>query len=134
MTVREYEALPRWRRIAYRLYRNPVIMFRVGPAYLFLVQNRLPLEFMRDGWRPWVSAMGTNLAIAAIICGMIWIVGAGPFLTRRPDTTDTKNGSRRRMATGNVIDVRRQCRVRGQKRATNAIAQTIPHPIQVILG
>lgn len=80
LTVREYLALPLWRRMAYRCYRNPVILFGIGPVYLFLVQNRLPLGFMRDGWRPWVSAMGTNLAIAVVICALIWMVGTGPFL------------------------------------------------------
>ena len=39
-------------------------MFGIGPAYLFLLQHRLPLGQMRDGWRPWISTMATNAAIA----------------------------------------------------------------------
>ena len=39
-------------------------MFGVGPAYLFLLQHRLPVGLMRDGWQPWASTMATNLAIA----------------------------------------------------------------------
>src|SRR5277367_3387459 len=42
LTVREYLALSRWRRIGYRLYRNPIIMFGVGPIYLFILRHRLP--------------------------------------------------------------------------------------------
>ena len=42
LTVREYLACPRWRRLAYRLYRHPLVMFGIGPAYLFLVQQRFP--------------------------------------------------------------------------------------------
>ncbi|MET0193419.1 MAG: fatty acid desaturase, partial [Hyphomicrobiaceae bacterium] len=38
LTVREYLALSRWRRLGYRLYRNPIVMFVVGPAYLFILQ------------------------------------------------------------------------------------------------
>ena len=80
LTVREYLALPRWRRFQYRLYRHPIVMFGIGPAYLFLLQQRLPLGLMRSGWQPWVSTMATNVAIAIVVALMIWLVGAGPFL------------------------------------------------------
>ena len=43
LTVREYLALSRWRRLGYRLYRNPLVMFGLGPAYLLIVQHRLPI-------------------------------------------------------------------------------------------
>jgi acyl-lipid omega-6 desaturase (Delta-12 desaturase) len=80
LTVREYAALSRWRRLGYRLYRNPVVMFGLGPAYLFIVQHRLPIGLARSGWQPWLSTMATNLAIALIIVAMIWLVGVKPFL------------------------------------------------------
>ncbi len=66
MTVAEYGAAPPVRRMLYRLVRNPVVLFGIAPAYSFLLQNRLPLGFMRAGWRYWASSMGTNLAIAAL--------------------------------------------------------------------
>jgi omega-6 fatty acid desaturase (delta-12 desaturase) len=80
LTVREYLALPRWRRLRYRAYRHPLVMFGFGPAYLFLVRHRLPVGLMRKGWEPWISTMATNAATAALIVAMIWLVGAGPFL------------------------------------------------------
>lgn len=80
LTVREYQARPWWRRMLYRLYRNPVVMFGISPAYLFIVQNRLPLGFMLAGWRYWISAMLTNMAIAAAAVLLIYFVGLGPFL------------------------------------------------------
>ena len=40
LTVREYRALSVWGRLKYRLYRHPLVMFGVGPAYLFLLQQR----------------------------------------------------------------------------------------------
>jgi omega-6 fatty acid desaturase (delta-12 desaturase) len=80
LTVREYLALSRWRRLGYRLYRNPIVMFGLGPAYLFIVQHRLPSELTRCGWRSWASAMLTNAAIALIIVSMMWMVGVRPFL------------------------------------------------------
>jgi len=80
LTVREYLALPRWRRLRYRAYRHPLVMFGFGPAYLFLVRHRLPVGYMRKGWEPWISTMATNAATAALIVAMMWLVGAGPFL------------------------------------------------------
>lgn len=80
LTVREYEALPRWRRLAYRLYRHPLVMFGIGPAYVFLLQHRLPVGHMRNSVKPIVSAMTTNVFIAACVGGLMWLVGVGPFL------------------------------------------------------
>jgi len=80
LTVREYLALSRCRRLGYRLYRNPIVMFGLGPAYLFILQHRLPIGSMRGGLQPWLSTMATNAAIAFAILGMIWLVGVGPFL------------------------------------------------------
>ena len=80
LTVREYLALSRWGRLRYRLYRHPLVMFGIGPAYLFMLQHRLPVGLMRQGWRPWLSTMATNLAIAVIVATLIWLIGVKPFL------------------------------------------------------
>jgi acyl-lipid omega-6 desaturase (Delta-12 desaturase) len=80
LTVREYLALSRLRRLGYRLYRHPLVMFGLGPAYLFILQYRLPVGLMRGGWVPWLSTMATNVAIAIIVAAMMWLVGIGPFL------------------------------------------------------
>jgi len=80
LTVAEYCALPRYRRMFYRIYRNALVMFGIGAAYLFLFQHRLPFNQMRDGWRPWVSSMATNAGIGLTVAGMIWWVGIGPFV------------------------------------------------------
>jgi omega-6 fatty acid desaturase (delta-12 desaturase) len=78
--VAEYLALPWWGRLRYRLYRHPAMMFGVGPIYLFVLQHRLPVGLMRRGLQPWVSTMGTNLAIAVLVGGAIWAAGLVPFL------------------------------------------------------
>ncbi|HEX2652782.1 MAG TPA: fatty acid desaturase [Xanthobacteraceae bacterium] len=80
LTVREYLSLSFWARLRYRLYRNPIVMFGLGPAYLFIFQYRLPVGMMRIGWRPWFSTMATNAAIGIIAAGLMWILGIGPFL------------------------------------------------------
>src|SRR6266436_639188 len=80
LTVREYLALSRGRRIGYRLYRHPVVMFGFGPAYLFIMRHRLPVGLMRSDWQPWLSTMATNAAIALLVAMMMSLVGVGPFL------------------------------------------------------
>lgn len=75
LTVAEYQARGRFGRWLYRLYRNPVVLFVLGPAYLFLLQNRLPIGLMRAGWGYWVSAMGTNAMIALVLAALLWAGG-----------------------------------------------------------
>jgi omega-6 fatty acid desaturase (delta-12 desaturase) len=80
LTVSEYRTLSWKGRLKYRLYRHPIVMFGIGPAYMFILQHRLPVGHMRAGWQPWVSVMGTNVAIAVLVATMIWLVGFGLFL------------------------------------------------------
>ena len=80
LTVEEYKALSTWQKFKYRLYRHPLVLFGVGPAYLFILDHRLPLGMMRRGWQPWISTMGTNLALAALVAALIWLVGWKVFL------------------------------------------------------
>ena len=81
LTVREYFAR-NWRdKLGYRLYRHPLVMFGVGPLYLFLIENRLPFGFMRKGAMPWLSTMTTNAGILVAAGLVIWGVGLAPFLT-----------------------------------------------------
>ena len=80
LTVSEFQARTPWRRFLYRLYRNPVVMFGIGPAYLFILRHRLPTGLMRSGLETWASAMATNAAIAILVAAIIWLVGVSPFL------------------------------------------------------
>ncbi len=75
LTVEEYRALPPLKRFGYRVYRNPFVLFFIGPFFVFFLQQRLPVGLMKEGWRPWVSAMGTNLALAIAVAGMLWLGG-----------------------------------------------------------
>ena len=79
LTVREYLARSRWGRLRYRIYRHPLVMFVVGPAYLFFLRNRLPLGLMQEGWRPWISTQATNAAIALTAAALIWLIGSRAF-------------------------------------------------------
>ena len=80
LTVREYLALPRRRRFLYRLYRHPIVMFGLGPAYLFILRHRWPKDLMRGSRQFWLNTMATNAAVAALVAIMILAVDLGPFL------------------------------------------------------
>jgi omega-6 fatty acid desaturase (delta-12 desaturase) len=78
LTVREYIELPWWQRLRYRLYRNPLVMFGVGPAYTFLIHYR----FWRrgDGARAKWSTIKTNAVLAAIVLAMSLTIGLKTYL------------------------------------------------------
>jgi len=80
LTVAEYRQRGFWGRLAYRLYRHPLVLFVLGPSYLFILQNRLPIGQMTTGWRYWISAMGANAAIAMIVGLMLYLGGLMPVL------------------------------------------------------
>lgn len=80
LTVAEYRALSPLGRLQYRMYRHPLVLFVLGPGYLFLLQNRLPIGLMAAGWRYWVSAMGTNAVIGLALAALIWFGGMAPVL------------------------------------------------------
>jgi acyl-lipid omega-6 desaturase (Delta-12 desaturase) len=80
MTVEEYRALPLLKRMGYRLYRHPVVMFGLGPGFVFFLMNRLPIGMMRH-WRSWVSVLGNTVAAIVATAALAWLFGAAPVLT-----------------------------------------------------
>lgn len=77
LTVREYRERSLWGRITYRLYRHPVVLLGIGPAYLFLLRHRLPVGLMKEGWSYWISAMATNVVTALILALPLYLFGFG---------------------------------------------------------
>ncbi len=80
LTIGEYRALGWLGRLRYRLYRHPLVMFGLGPAYLFLLRHRLPIGAMKLGRQPWVSVLSTNLGIAVLSAPLIYFIGLPAFL------------------------------------------------------
>jgi omega-6 fatty acid desaturase (delta-12 desaturase) len=78
LTVQEYLESSRWRRFAYRLARNPVVLFVIAPLYLFLIKHRLasPKASPRERY----SVYWTNLAVLGIAVGLSWIFGIQAYL------------------------------------------------------
>jgi acyl-lipid omega-6 desaturase (Delta-12 desaturase) len=78
LTVAEYNSLPPRSRLAYRLFRNPLIMFGIGPIVALLVGPRLVPRDARPRMRR--SVIGTNIALAALVALFCWAIGWSTFL------------------------------------------------------
>jgi len=78
MTVQEYLESSRGRRFAYRLARNPFILFVLAPLYVFLVRHRIPKANANRRERRSVYWM--NLAILAMASVMVAIFGLKNYL------------------------------------------------------
>ncbi len=78
LTVQEYLDLPFLKRMAYRLYRNPIIMFGLGPIFTFLIDYR----FNRKGakLKERLNTYLVNLSIVAICVLLSWLIGWKTFL------------------------------------------------------
>jgi omega-6 fatty acid desaturase (delta-12 desaturase) len=78
LTVAEYHARP-WRgRLGYRLLRNPLVMFGIGPVFAMVIGPRIVARNARPRMRR--SVLGTDLALAAIVAALCWLIGWRDFL------------------------------------------------------
>jgi omega-6 fatty acid desaturase (delta-12 desaturase) len=78
LTVEEYFTAPLRIRLAYRFYRNPFVMFGLGPIYVFLLKNRFNRKGARRKER--MNTYLTNILIVVLIGVMIGAVGWRSFL------------------------------------------------------
>jgi omega-6 fatty acid desaturase (delta-12 desaturase) len=78
LTVAEYLVLPWRRRLGYRLVRNPIVMFGLGPIWAMILAPR----FVSRGERPRIrrSVWRTNVALAAAVGLLCWLLGWEGFL------------------------------------------------------
>jgi omega-6 fatty acid desaturase (delta-12 desaturase) len=61
LTVQEYLESSRWKKFSYRLSRNPIILFLIGPLFLFFIKQRFSNP--KAGKREQQSVFYTNLAL-----------------------------------------------------------------------
>ncbi|CDQ18551.1 omega-6 fatty acid desaturase (delta-12 desaturase) [Halobacillus karajensis] len=78
MTVDEYVEASFKERIAYRIYRNPIVMFGLGPLYLFLISNRFNRKGAKKKERR--NTYVTNVSITVLYSLLIWAIGWEAFL------------------------------------------------------
>ncbi len=78
LTVSEYLALDARARLGYRLLRNPLIMFGVGPIVAMMLGPRIVTRGARPRMRN--SVIATNVALALLIGSLVWLVGWQAYL------------------------------------------------------
>jgi acyl-lipid omega-6 desaturase (Delta-12 desaturase) len=78
LTVDEYRAAPLKLRLAYRFYRNPIVMFVFGPVWVFLIKNRFNRKGARKKER--MNTYLVNAIIVAVIALLCVTVGWQQFL------------------------------------------------------
>ncbi len=78
MTLEEYAAASKVRRILYRFFRNPFVMFGVIPAFSFLILHRLPTRHSHA--RQILSILFTDIVLAGIIVTAGLTIGIKPYL------------------------------------------------------
>ncbi len=80
LTLQEYFVRSFWGRLAYRVYRNPLILCGPGAVFHFVVFHRFPWNVPGAWKRAWKSVWMTNLALAAVITIMVAAIGLEDFL------------------------------------------------------
>lgn len=78
MTVQEYLDAPWWKKTGYRVMRNPIALFLIGPLLVFVISERIPPA---KGKREFASVWWTNLALAMIVTVMCLTFGWRAYLT-----------------------------------------------------
>jgi omega-6 fatty acid desaturase (delta-12 desaturase) len=79
-TVEEFYALNWFDRLRYRIYRNPLFMFGLAPAILFLIMHKLPMGIPKEWKREQMSVYRTDIGVLVYMALMMWLMGWAQFL------------------------------------------------------
>ena len=78
LTVQEYLESSRWKKFAYRLARNPIVLFVIAPFFLFVIKQRF--ASLKADTREEYSVYALNLALLVLAAGMVWVYGFWTYL------------------------------------------------------
>jgi omega-6 fatty acid desaturase (delta-12 desaturase) len=78
LTVQEYLESSRWKRFAYRLARNPIVLFVIAPLFVFVARQRFPKAEANKRERH--SVYWTNLALLGMAAGLSWVFGIKAYV------------------------------------------------------
>lgn len=78
MTIEEYQQASKWEKLCYRLYRNPLVMFGLGPLYLVLIQSRFNRKNAKKRERN--NTYFINVMLVLLYTGLIYLIGWQSFL------------------------------------------------------
>ena len=78
MTIEEYVEASKWERFKYRMYRNPLVMFGIGPLFLVLISSRFNRKDARKKERN--NTYLINISLVVIYSLLIWAIGWQAFV------------------------------------------------------
>ena len=78
MTVDEWNEANKWKKLAYRLYRNPLFLFTVGAWINIIVAQRIPFPGMDS--KDIKSILWTDLALLVIAISVSMLIGWKAYL------------------------------------------------------
>jgi omega-6 fatty acid desaturase (delta-12 desaturase) len=78
MTVQEYLESSRWKKFAYRLARNPIVLFVIAPLFLFVIRQRFPSS--KASRRELHSVYAMNLAILGMAVALSLVFGVWAYV------------------------------------------------------
>ncbi|MHB2000891.1 MAG: fatty acid desaturase [Solirubrobacteraceae bacterium] len=78
LTVAEYAALSPRGRLAYRLQRNALVMFGLGPIVAMIIGPRIVAKDARQRMRQ--SVFATNVSLVLLVGALCWLVGWRDYL------------------------------------------------------
>jgi omega-6 fatty acid desaturase (delta-12 desaturase) len=78
LTVAEYVGRDRRGRFGYRLFRNPLVMFGLGPLFAMIIGPRIVTSSARPAQRRSIHA--TNITLAIVVAGLCLLVGWREYL------------------------------------------------------
>jgi omega-6 fatty acid desaturase (delta-12 desaturase) len=78
LTLEEYVSSSPKKRLRYRLFRNPLVMFGLGPIWSLMIGPRIWSRKMRP--RRLRSVLATNVAFAVVLGAIWWFVGFEAWL------------------------------------------------------
>mgnify|MGYP003396787258 FL=1 len=71
LTVEEYMEKSKLGRLGYRMYRNPLVMFGLGPLFMVLILNRINRSDAKKKER--INTHLTTLTMVVILGALVWL-------------------------------------------------------------
>ena len=78
LTVDEYAEASKMTRLSYRFYRNPLVMFGLGPIAVFLFQYRFNRKGAKRKER--INTYVVNISIVTVYALLVWAIGWQAFV------------------------------------------------------